>query len=202
MLFLVSRRYTQAPTILAQTPNEMFNRTLLSMLGTLKDKEKSHWCDFVKPLTHAYNCTKNDVLGFSPYELMFGRRPRLPVYIAFGLPVQSGSSQSHSKYVKNLNARLEESYEIVSKNSAKVAERNKARFDRLVRESTLKEGDHVLVRNLRLRNKYKLADKWEATIYKERKREGTESETCQFLKCSLCLETVPLTGTICCLVVI
>lgn len=154
-------------------PVERFNRTLLSMLGTLKDKEKTYWCDFVKPLTHAYNCTKNDVTGFSPYELMFGRRPRLPVDIAFGLPVQGGSSQSHSKYVKNLKAHLEESYEIVSKNSAKVAERNKARFDRLVRESTLKEGDQVLVRNLRLRNKYKLADKWEATTYKvvDRKRD-------------------------------
>uniref|UniRef100_A0A8C6TAT6 Gypsy retrotransposon integrase-like protein 1 n=1 Tax=Neogobius melanostomus TaxID=47308 RepID=A0A8C6TAT6_9GOBI len=42
-------------------PVERFNRTLLSMLGTLQAKDKTRWRDFVKPLTHAYNCTKNDV---------------------------------------------------------------------------------------------------------------------------------------------
>ena len=60
-------------------PVERFNRTLLNMLGTLQNQEKSRWRDFVKPLVHAYNCTRNDVTGFTPYELMFGRQPRLPV---------------------------------------------------------------------------------------------------------------------------
>ena len=153
-------------------PVERFNRTLLGMLGTLKEKEKSHWRDHVKPLTHAYNCTKNDVTGFTPYELMFGRQPRLPVDIAFCLPVKDGAPKSHSQYVRKLRARLQESYQIATKNSQKVAERNKRRFDIAVRESTLEEGDQVLVRNLRLRNKHKLADKWESTVYKVLKRMG------------------------------
>lgn len=46
-------------------PVERFNQTLLGMLGTLKDKEKTHWRDYVEPLTHAYNCTKSDVTGLS-----------------------------------------------------------------------------------------------------------------------------------------
>ncbi|XP_051503420.1 uncharacterized protein K02A2.6-like [Myxocyprinus asiaticus] len=56
-------------------PVERFNWTHLQMLGTLCTKEKSNWKDFVKPLVHAYNCTRNDVTGFLPYELMFGRQP-------------------------------------------------------------------------------------------------------------------------------
>ena len=122
-------------------PVERFNRTLLGMLGTLKEKEKSHWRNHVKPLTHAYNCTKNDVTGFTPYELMFGRQPRLPVDITFCLPVKDGAPKSHSQYVRKLRARLQESYQIATKNSQKVAERNKRRFDRGVRKSTLEEGD-------------------------------------------------------------
>ncbi|KAI5625016.1 hypothetical protein C0J50_15427, partial [Silurus asotus] len=59
-------------------PVERFNRTLLQMLGTLNNKEKSRGKGYVKPLVHAYNCTNSDVTGFSPYELMFGRQPRLP----------------------------------------------------------------------------------------------------------------------------
>uniref|UniRef100_A0A8P4KGF2 Gypsy retrotransposon integrase-like protein 1 n=1 Tax=Dicentrarchus labrax TaxID=13489 RepID=A0A8P4KGF2_DICLA len=153
-------------------PVERYNRTLLSMLGTLKDKEKSHWCEYVKPLTHAYNCTKNDVTGFSPYELMFGRQPRLPIDIAFGLPVTNKSPQSHSQYVKKLKSHLEESYLVAITNSRKMAEKNKKRFDKVIRESTLDVGDRVLVRNLRLRTKHKLADKWEQTIYVITKKMG------------------------------
>ncbi len=153
-------------------PVERFNRTLLSMLGTLQDKDKTHWRDYVKPLTHAYNCTKNDVTGFSPYELMFGRQPRLPVDIAFGLPVKDGNTPSHSQYVKNLKARLEHSYKIAIQNARKVAEKNKKRFDKVIRESTLEIGDRVLVRNLHLRNKHKLADRWESTIYIVTRRMG------------------------------
>lgn len=54
---------------------------------------------FVKPLVHAYNCTRSDLTGFTPYELMFGRSPRLPVDLAFGLPVKGGQSNSHTQYM-------------------------------------------------------------------------------------------------------
>uniref|UniRef100_A0A3B3ZI88 Integrase catalytic domain-containing protein n=1 Tax=Periophthalmus magnuspinnatus TaxID=409849 RepID=A0A3B3ZI88_9GOBI len=91
-------------------PVERFNRTLLGMLGTLENKQKSKWKDYVKPLVHAYNCTRNEVTGFTPYELLFGRSPRLPVDLAFGLPVREPLTSSHSQYVKSLKDRLQESY--------------------------------------------------------------------------------------------
>ncbi len=75
---------------------ERFNRTLLQMLGTLENEKKSRWKEFVKPLVHAYNCTRNDTTGYTPYELMFGRLPRLPVdllWIAVDTP-----TKSHSQY--------------------------------------------------------------------------------------------------------
>lgn len=147
-------------------PVERFNRTLLNMLGTLTEEQKVHWRDFVKPLAHAYNCTKNEVTGFSPYELMFGRQPRLPVDLAFGFSVKDKEPVPHSQYVRHLKAHLEESYRLAQENSAKLAERNKKQFDKHVREATLQVGDRVLVRNLRLRNKHKLADKWESTVYR------------------------------------
>lgn len=146
-------------------PVERFNRTLLSMLGTLGPEQKQRWKEYVKPLVHAYNCTRNEVTGYTPYELMFGRSPRLPVDLVFGLPVGNASSTSHSKYVQDLLSRLEESYQVASKNAAKSAERNKTRFDQRVKPSTLEEGDGVLVQNVRLRGKHKLEDKWEEDIY-------------------------------------
>lgn len=146
-------------------PVEQFNRTLLNMLGTLEAKQKSKWKDYVKPLVHAYNCTCNDTTGFTPYELMFGRSPRLPVDLAFGLPINQEKHQPYSQYVQSLKARLQESYRIASKNTAKAAERNKVRVNQKVFSSNLEVEDKVLVRNLRLRGKHKLSDKWEQVIY-------------------------------------
>ncbi|XP_067307362.1 uncharacterized protein [Pseudorasbora parva] len=102
---------------------------------------------------------------------MFGRLPRLPVDLAFGLPIEP-PAKSHSQYVKDLKDRLRESYEIAKRNAAKLAERNKRRFDERVVASTLEEGDRVLVRNVRLRGKHKLADKWEQGVQVVVKRAG------------------------------
>ena len=154
-------------------PVERFNRTLLGMLGTLKNQEKSRWREYVKPLVHAYNCTRNEVTGFTPYELMFGRHPRLPVDLAFGLPVRGGQHKSHSQYVQTLKSRLQESYKIATTNAAKTANRNKTRYDRRVTVSDLGVGDRVLIRNVRLRGKHKLSDKWEAIVHVVVSRAGT-----------------------------
>lgn len=153
-------------------PTERFNRTLLSMLGTLESKQKSHWKDYVMPLVHAYNCTHSDATGFTPYELMFGRKPRLAVDLAYGLPLSKDQKVTHSQYVESLKKRLEESYRLASQTAQKVADKNKARFDRKITVSELEPGDRVLVRNVRLRGKHKLADKWEADIHVVVKRAG------------------------------
>lgn len=145
-------------------PVERFNRTLLDMLGTLAEQEKSHWKDFVKPLVHAYNCTKNDTTGFTPYELMFGRQPRLPIDLVFGLPVGK-TSLTHSEYVQKLKSHLEKSYQLAAENAKKTMLKNKTRFDCKVAASELDVGDRVLVRNIRLRGKHKIADRWESTVY-------------------------------------
>ena len=153
-------------------PVERFNRTLLSMLGTLEPKQKSKWKEYVKPLVHAYNCTRNEVTGFTPYELMFGRSPRLPVDLAFGLPVSPPQTRSHNQYVQSLRSRLQEGYQLAAKNAARSMERNKARFDKRVIPSVLEVGDRVLVRNVRIRGKHKLEDKWERDVYVVVKRAG------------------------------
>ena len=50
----------------------------------MAEHQKSRWRDNVHKMCFAYNCTRNDSTGFSPFELLFGRKPRLPIGIIIG----------------------------------------------------------------------------------------------------------------------
>ncbi|XP_029975030.1 mRNA turnover protein 4 homolog [Salarias fasciatus] len=83
--------------------------------------------------------------------------------------VQTKPAHSHSEYVQKLRSHLAKSYQLASENAEKSMQKNKARFDRNVTASELEVGDRVLVRNVRLSGKHKIADKWEPNIYMLRK---------------------------------
>jgi transposase InsO family protein len=143
---------------------ERFNRTLLGMLGTLEPEKKAAWHKHVPAMVHAYNCTAHDSTGHSPYFLMFGRHPRLPVDIMFSLD-RNASSKSHSAYVADLRQRLQEAYKKATEATDKARDRQKTNYDRRARAATLEPGDRVLVRVLAFGGKHKLANKWEEEVY-------------------------------------
>ena len=95
---------------------ERFKRTLLSMLGTLELEKKNDWHKYVAPLVHAYNCTRHSSTGYSPYYLMFGREPRLPIDLVFGLD-RNPESKNQTSYVTDLKQRLQEAYKAATKAS-------------------------------------------------------------------------------------
>lgn len=144
---------------------ERFNRTLLDMLGTLEPSQKSKWSQHIAHLVHAYNCTSNEATGFSPYFLMFGREARLPVDICFGVSGDNTSHVSYSKYVSKMKQELQAAYQLAQATSEKMNQSNKARYDQKVRYHILNVGDRVLIRNLGLKGKQKLADRWSANPY-------------------------------------
>ena len=95
---------------------ERFNSTLCNMLGTLSEEEKSNWKSYLGCMTHAYNCTKHASTTYSPYYLMFGRHPRLPIDVEFGLPkTNSGDNSSKSRYVQKLRRRLNYAFQKANK---------------------------------------------------------------------------------------
>ena len=98
---------------------ERFNSTLCNMLGTLSDEEKYDWKSHLGCMTHAYNCTKHASTTYSPYYLMFGRHPRLPIDVAFGLHKPNCSDNcSKSRYIQKLRRRLNYAHKKASKYSS------------------------------------------------------------------------------------
>ena len=140
---------------------ERFNQTLLNLLGTLDPKEKPDWKSHVGPLVHAYNATKHDSTKHSPFLLMFGREPRLPIDLALGLPDFQEGKGGHAKFIDNLRNTLKDSYQLASQEASKAATRQKTTYDRHARAGAVRVGDRVLVRILAYEGKHKIANKWE-----------------------------------------
>ncbi|KAL1264128.1 hypothetical protein QQF64_004483 [Cirrhinus molitorella] len=144
---------------------ERFNRTLLAMLGTLGAEKKRNWSQQIPYLVHAYNSTRNDATGYSPYLLMFGREARLPIDICFGISPDGVNKVAHSQYITNLKNDLKHAYQLAREEADKVHQRNKRSYDKRVSCQALNSGDRVLIKNLGLKGKHKLEPRWSPVPY-------------------------------------
>ena len=145
---------------------ERFNSTLCNMLGTLSEEEKSDWKSYLGCMTHAYNCTKHASTTYSPYYLMFGRHPRLPIDVEFGLPKSnSGDNSSKSRYVQKLRRMLNYAFQKANKVANQQANKFKTSYDKSIRGPQLQEKDIVLVKIVAHKGRHKLQDKWEPEEY-------------------------------------
>ena len=96
---------------------------------------------------------------------MFGRHPRLQIYIVLGIAPRDGAQDDMPEYVQKMKKLLSVAYDIASSHAKNVAQHSKQRYDMKVRESLLEPGDRVLVHNVGLQGKCKLADKWNDYVY-------------------------------------
>ena len=117
-------------------------------------------------MTHAYNCTQHPSTTYSPYFLMFGRQPRLPIDFEMGLPVDVlGDSCSKTKYVQKLKQRLNFAYNKAKEMSQKQAQKYKTSYDKKIKGTQLKLNDIVLVKRVAWKGRHKIQNKWEPSEY-------------------------------------
>ena len=144
-------------------PCKRSNRTLISMLGTLPNDFKSKWTQHISTLVYAYTCTCSNATGFSPYYLLYGRHPLLPV--KFGVFVPKLSEAITYKYVQELKKRFKNAFQKANAFCEKEAIRSKQHFDRTAKCSKLLPEDLVLVKRKGFTSKHKIANKWESEPY-------------------------------------
>ena len=120
---------------------ERFNRTLISMLGTLDSEQKNDWKQYIVPLVHAYNCIRHESTVFSPYLLLFVREPKLPIDVAFGMDREDSNNHAYTEYGTDLQNRTKETFEMVNRNEDKAREKQKTYYDLKARAAKLESGD-------------------------------------------------------------
>lgn len=147
---------------------ERMNRSLLNMLRTLENYEKIDWKQHLSRLVYAYNCTKHTSTGYSPYYLMFGRHPRLPIDAL--LPQRDVENVTSDEYADDMRKKLKDVFETAAGNHAEAKAKQKKLYDKKVYGCSLDVGDLVLVKRHRFDGKHKIADRWEDTVQRVMER--------------------------------
>ena len=133
---------------------ERFNRSLINLLTTLPPEEKRNWPKHLHEVTYFYNTTTHSTTGQSPYALMFGREPRLPVdeYLNLPAPTSAGEDivRSHIERLNRLRMTARERVERLH-----ASQRNQS----TTRHVILHPGDQVLVKQ-HPRGRHKLEDRY------------------------------------------
>lgn len=72
---------------------ERQNRTLQAMLTAFASTHKDDWDLWIDSVVYGYNTSRHESLGTSPYEVVFGRVPRMPLELELGLPLVNPMTQ-------------------------------------------------------------------------------------------------------------
>ncbi len=144
---------------------ERFNRTLHDLLRTLSWEQKRSWTCHVAQVCFAYNTTPHQTTGESPYFLMFGQAPRLPVDFLLTAVDVTASGQVKD-WVDEHRETLKVTYTRVRARLDRAAELRKKRHGQVGREFALQEGQEVYLRDHGVRGRHKIQNHWSSTVYK------------------------------------
>ena len=105
---------------------ECFNRTMFGLLCTLSKEQKANWPVHLPSLVFAYNMTPHSMMGFQPYQLMFGRKAPAPCDNWLGLgKYDDQKSVSKTQWVDQMAEKLLVANKRAMKNIKAAAAKNK-----------------------------------------------------------------------------
>ena len=125
---------------------ERFNRTLKNMISKYVDREGLFWDDNVKACGMAYNSSVHSTTGYTPYFLVHGFEPRMPLDAAFQPPQSPVPVRS---YLEDRLRAIRAAYERVVGNSERAVRSAAQKHDEKVCAHNYQMGDRVWARDFR-----------------------------------------------------
>jgi hypothetical protein len=111
--------------------------------------EHNNWDDLLQPSIAAYNTSVHGSLGFSPYEVLFGRRA-VKIVDAILRPEEARTVRQVSNYVNDLKSSLSRIGRVVGGNLEKARVDQKTQYDKFIRDAVhYAVGDLVVLINIR-----------------------------------------------------
>ncbi len=127
---------------------ERYNGTLKAMLRKLCCEKPQDWDRYLPAVLFAYREVPQESLGFSPFELVYGRVVRGPMQILKELWTKERDGeevQTLYQYVVDLKERLQSTCELAHQELQRAQKKQKTWYDKKARKRTLQAGDKVLL---------------------------------------------------------
>ena len=122
---------------------------------------KACWSEHLPELLLAYNATRSAVTGYSPYYLLFSRRPRIPVDYLFPTLRDSPHQTKMEVSVVAMQKRLKEAFTVARHLTSEEVARQCCYYDHKAGAVALQPGDVVMVRTDGFVGDRKVKDRWE-----------------------------------------
>ena len=140
---------------------EHMNQMIIHMIGKLEEDKKACWSEHLPELLMAYNATCSAVTRYSPYYLLFGRRPRIPVDYLFSTLHDSPHQTKMEVSVVAMQKKLKEAFAVARCLISEEAAKQCCYYDGKAGAVALQRGDIVMVHTDGFVGKWKVKDRWE-----------------------------------------
>lgn len=127
---------------------ERFNGTLKQILRRLCAERPKDWDKYLSAALFAYRDATQESLGFSPFELVYGRTVRGPMRILRELwtkEVNDPEVRTTYQYIVDLKERLESTCTMAKENLEKATQRYRVNYNKRAKKRDMKVGEKVLV---------------------------------------------------------
>ena len=132
---------------------ERLNVFITNCLYAYVDEEGTNWDDILPSIAMAYRTSVVEAVGFSPAELVYGRKIVVPQDVLFG--EESKGAVDQKQYNLNLLSRLRRVYRAALSAQSLHDEKKKKQYDKKHTTIEFQEGDIVLIASPQIRTKSK-----------------------------------------------
>ena len=140
---------------------ERMNQMIIRMIRKLEEDKKACWSKHLPELLLAYNATHSTVTGYSPYYLLFGRRPRIQVDYLFPTLRDSPHQTKMEVSVVAMQKRSKETFAVARHLTSEEVAKQHRYYDHKAGAVALQPGDVVMVCTDGFVGKRKVKDRWE-----------------------------------------
>ena len=132
---------------------ERYHKDLGNYLRNFIENDQKSWSDLIPYAVFSYNTSVNESTKFSPFEIIFGKKPNIDV--------SPNKIYTYDDYVSQLKFVLERTKAIAKDNEKSMKDKNKKYYDKNVRIGVLQKGDLVFMKNVpsgdgrKLQNKFR-----------------------------------------------
>lgn len=122
---------------------ERFNHTLCQSVSMYVSRDQKDWDTHIPAILFGYRVSPHETTGDSPFYLLYGREPRLPIDASLLPP--SNLTNSVNEHRARIVQTIEEAHAIARENIQRTQQTMKDRYDRASREPKFMLGDRVWV---------------------------------------------------------